>query len=531
MDDDEIIKFRQKEEKCNNIKILNQKQFSKFLFIIKNIIFILLLLSFFHLNKKINNSNDYTPTSIKEDNINNNDKIDLNLINDEDETKINEVIYEVKNCSDIDPINLFKKRLDNGPIEICKSKTTKHICYGNFNNTFNDIYAHKNGVICLMENIIINPLKSEQSGLYYKGPVDHIYLGFPILHQGFFNTKCKYNNILQNYNEIYNTYFNSWNYKYKENKKEKIEELAPGKTILFISRNQDSPNLYHGNSEIINVISMMDLFNLESKDIQIVFLESIVIPQDPFYDIYKYVISKGTEPLYIRNLKKKYKISKAIHVPINWDSPAYLNLDFPKCDKPTKTYQLYNDLVNKYLNLTKFKDSFIFNKNIFYYPKSIINELKHHQNFIKTVTIQWRQVWPKGRTGQFRILGNGKKLADKLASKLPKNILIRLIDTAKLPMNEQISIIRSTDYLVGIHGAGLSLSIFLPSKSILHEILHENNLKVLTMMSALSGHVTFSDIIMADVKNINDNEYVFFDANDFAEKVLNHLNEIHFFEN
>ena len=181
--------------------------------------------------------------------------------------------------------------------------------------------------------------------------------------------------------------------------------------------------------------------------------------------------------------------------------------------------------------MTKFKDSFIFNKNIFYYPKSIINELKHHQNFIKTVTIQWRQVWPKGRTGQFRILGNGKKLADKLASKLPKNILIRLIDTAKLPMNEQISIIRSTDYLVGIHGAGLSLSIFLPSKSILHEILHENNLKVLTMMSALSGHVTFSDIIMADVKNINDNEYVFFDANDFAEKVLNHLNEIHFFEN
>ena len=158
MDDDEIIKFRHKEEKCNNIKILNQKQFSKFLFIIKNIIFILLLLSFFHLNKKINNSNDYTPTSIKEDNINNNDKIDLNLINDEDETKINEVIYEVKNCSDIDPINLFKKRLDNGPIEICKSKTTKHICYGNFNNTFNDIYAHKNGVICLMENIILNPL-------------------------------------------------------------------------------------------------------------------------------------------------------------------------------------------------------------------------------------------------------------------------------------------------------------------------------------------------------------------------------------
>ena len=120
----------------------------------------------------------------------------------------------------------------------------------------------------------------------------------------------------------------------------------------------------------------MDLFNLESKDIQIVFLESIVIPQDPFYDIYKYVISKGTESLYIRNLKKKYKISKAIHVPINWDSPAYLNLDFPKCDKPTKTYQLYNDLVDKYLDIKPFKDKFITDNETFYYPESVLKSYK-----------------------------------------------------------------------------------------------------------------------------------------------------------
>ena len=53
---------------------------------------------------------------------------------------------------------------------------------------------------------------------------------------------------------------------------------------------------------------------------------------------------------------------------------------------------------------------------------------------------------------------------------MPKNILVRLIDTGKMPMREQISIMRDTDYLIGIHGAGLSLSIFLPKKSILHNI-------------------------------------------------------------
>lgn len=40
-------------------------------------------------------------------------------------------------------------------------------------------------------------------------------------------------------------------------------------------------------SEIINVISIINLFNLKAEEVQILFLESIVIKQDQFYDIYK----------------------------------------------------------------------------------------------------------------------------------------------------------------------------------------------------------------------------------------------------
>ena len=64
----------------------------------------------------------------------------------------------------------------------------------------------------------------------------------------------------------------------------------------------------------------------------------------------------------------------------------------------------------------------------------------------KTITIQWRKVWPKGRTFQKRILGNGVQLADKLASILPNNYLIRLVDTASLSFIEQVSIMRTSDY-------------------------------------------------------------------------------------
>ena len=273
---------------------------------------------------------------------------------------------------------------------------------------------------------------------------------------------------------------------------------------------------------------MMYLFNLKPENIQVIFLDSMTINDDPFYDIYKNIISRGGKPIYIKNLKKKYFIKHGIHIPINMDSPCFIYIDFPKCKYPSKTYQLYNNLIDRYMKLYSFRDSFISDKETFYYPTSIINNHKLKIKFKKKVTIQWRKVWPKGRTGQARLIGNGRELADKLSSILPKNILIRLVNTASLSMKEQISIMRNTDYLVGIHGAGLSLSIFMSNKSILHEILHKSNIKVLTVMSALSGHKTYSDIINSETKKIDNNEYIFFNVENFGNKVLSHMKENNF---
>ena len=74
---------------------------------------------------------------------------------------------------------------------------------------------------------------------------------------------------------------------------------------------------------MINALAIIYLFNLDPKDIQVVFLESIEIPvtlgnqtrdpdkpEDPFYYIYKNIISQGGEPLYIKNLKKNIKYLK-----------------------------------------------------------------------------------------------------------------------------------------------------------------------------------------------------------------------------
>ena len=141
------------------------------------------------------------------------------------------------------------------------------------------------------------------------------------------------------------------------------------------------------------------------------------------------------------------------------------------------------------------------------------------------MTIQWRKPWPKNRKGQFRLLGNGQEIVEKLNKILGNNILIRLVDTANLSIEKQISIMQKTNYFLGIHGAGLFLSIFLPNNSIVHEIKIKNVMNNLQIIGILNGHKTYSDIIKGKVIKINTQEKFFFDENDLADKVLHHIKE------
>ena len=431
-------------------------------------------------------------------------------------------------CNDLDPIYMMGQRLQKPPILICQNEISQHICYQSSKyNHHNKLYKFPNGVICLMKNFTLDPSKSQKSNLIYKGPIDKISRGSAVLSKGFFRMKCKRKKKFKKYSNLYRNYFDSWDYDGKEVKKE-LEELAPGKIIFFISRNQDSPNLFHGLSELINTLSIMYLFNLNPEDIQIIFLESMILKSEPIYDLYINLISRKNNPIYIRNLKKKYYISSAINIPVAGDSPLFMFIKSPDCKYSIKTYKIINNLINKYLNIPIFNDTFISDNEIFYYPKSIINNHKLNKKFNKIVTIQWRKVWPKGRKNQKRILGNGPELAEILSKNLPNNILVRLVDSAALQIIQQISIMRNTNYFIGVHGAGLSLSIFMPNTSIMHEIHPYKRNQLLLLMSRLSGHKSYSDILKNKIKIIDENEYIFFDEKAFVESVLKHMKQNHF---
>ena len=116
-------------------------------------------------------------------------------------------------CDELDPINILSRRLDSKPTTICENGKSMHICYKNDD----DIFVSPNGVICKMENIILDPSKWQDRGFIYKGPVDPSSRGCPLLDKGFFNIKCENKTIkYSGYDFIYNSYFDGWNYDYKE---------------------------------------------------------------------------------------------------------------------------------------------------------------------------------------------------------------------------------------------------------------------------------------------------------------------------
>ena len=69
-----------------------------------------------------------------------------------------------ENCDKFDPIFLMKERFKRKPFTICQNKESKHICYLNSKfSKYSKIYKSKHGIICIFENVILDPLKSNQT--------------------------------------------------------------------------------------------------------------------------------------------------------------------------------------------------------------------------------------------------------------------------------------------------------------------------------------------------------------------------------
>lgn len=95
------------------------------------------------------------------------------------------------------------------------------------------------------------------------------------------------------------------------------------------------------------------------------------------------------------------------------------------------------------------------------------------------------------RTGSRKLQNQGRLL--HLIALRHTNVFINIIDFARLTFREQVRTVRLTDILVGVHGAGLTHTIFLQPESAVVELFpHQLKYEVYRNVAKLMGHHYFS---------------------------------------
>ncbi|OAX78660.1 hypothetical protein ACJ72_07031 [Emergomyces africanus] len=91
-----------------------------------------------------------------------------------------------------------------------------------------------------------------------------------------------------------------------------------------------------------------------------------------------------------------------------------------------------------------------------------------------------------------RRLINQERYIERLKANFP-SLDVNLVDMAVLPFSEQIQLVRRSDILAGVHGAGLTHGIFLPPRSTIAEILPPTlKHKGFRNLAGMMGHKYFS---------------------------------------
>jgi protein O-GlcNAc transferase len=105
------------------------------------------------------------------------------------------------------------------------------------------------------------------------------------------------------------------------------------------------------------------------------------------------------------------------------------------------------------------------------------------------------------------------------------HVTVQMIDFASIPFQEQLRIVQGSDILVGVHGAGLTHGIFLPSGSVMVEILPPGlNHKGFRNLASLLGHFYFSGHATKPAKTLKRDDWHNSDVNLEHDKFMDLMN-------
>ena len=213
----------------------------------------------------------------------------------------------------------------------------------------------------------------------------------------------------------------------------------------LLARDEDCENSFHSTADFTNMHLVSHILNMQDSSSQQVMLFDKHM-DGPYTELISKVFAGGRDLIRPSNYSKKKVLFKK--VVFHLESPA--GLIFPKVARPgqlrckgTWLFRSYTERVLRGFNLWNVP------------PPPI----PHATMLIRNRT-------PSKNVG--RVMANPEEVENVLRE--GSMMKYTVVDTAKLPFAKQLELVRSTNILIGVHGAGLMLILFAADEAVLLEI-------------------------------------------------------------
>ena len=271
----------------------------------------------------------------------------------------------------------------------------------------------------------------------FNQPEDEEYYTY---YPGFFQMTCS-EKPLYNFNN--NNHLNQWLYSlnHKADNSLLYNEMRPQFTIALVR--YEYANLYHTMTDYYNAFALMELFNKSQIETNILLIDGH--PAGALDPVWNVLFNSSTR---ISALNTRTKFTNIV-----W---SILGYNSPMMDHYAPTLPLVEDFRNFFLSSFRIADS-------------------HKLNCDRiNIMFIWRRDYiahPRNPSGMIsRKIQNEQELVDTLRKDFPaytvKGVQIDLFE-----MRQQLEFARETDLLIGMHGAGLTHTMFLPKHAGLIELL------------------------------------------------------------
>eukprot|EP01038_Epipyxis_sp_PR26KG_P005446 gene5446-7539_t len=215
-------------------------------------------------------------------------------------------------------------------------------------------------------------------------------------------------------------------------------------TTYLLARDEDCENAFHSTADFMNMFLIGNALDTDFSDIQVMLFDKHY--DGPYHELIQKAYSTNHPVLRHDYYQKKRVMFKKLI--FHLESPA--GLIFPKVSRPDPLRCYDTSLFDSYRR--------------FVLQKFDLLDIKPPD--IPTVTLSLRHRTPQKNVG--RVLTNEEAVISVLKQGNMMNL--NVVDTAKMSYYEQLKLIRGTNVLVGVHGAGLMFIMFAAEEAILVEI-------------------------------------------------------------